>query len=368
MRELNRDGQVIMIHNRIADLPRLKTELELLVPQARIDFAHGQMRENVLEKKMLAFLAGELDVLIATTIVENGIDVPTANTIIISEADLYGLADLHQMRGRVGRSSTQAYCYLFLPDHRHVNPEARKRLQALVEYSGLGAGFQIAMRDLELRGAGNILGKEQSGHIAAVGYDMYCRLLEKCVHELERKPWAEPVSVEIDLLVDARVPDGFLRGEAEKIELYRRVSQLTDTGAVEELAEEIQDRYGECPPSVRRLLDVQKMRLLARDYGVVYVGHEDDNLLLKGSEAMERLLAGCPRRVAVLDSRTVAIPLFENRRRYGEPVDPERIFDFFLSWLETGRCPDAPPPRIRHADRSRDAEDGVAARSARRLK
>ncbi|HLU50326.1 MAG TPA: TRCF domain-containing protein, partial [Planctomycetota bacterium] len=333
--------------------PRLKTELDQIVPEARTEFAHGQMKESALEAKMLAFLSGEIDVLIATTIVENGIDVPSANTIIISEADLYGLADLHQMRGRVGRSSTQAYCYLFLPEHRHVNPEARKRLQALVEFSGLGAGFQIAMRDLELRGAGNILGKEQSGHIAAVGYDMYCRLLEKCVRELEKKPTVEPVAVEIDLTVDARIPDGFLRGESEKIELYRRVSQLADADAVAELLEELEDRYGECPPSVRRLLDVQKMRLLCRDYGVVYVGHEDDNLLVKGSEAMERLLRGCSRRVAVLDSRTVAVPLFERRRRFGEPIESERIFDFFLTWLETGSCPDAPPPRTLDSDGKR---------------
>ena len=197
VRELNRDGQVYLVHNRVMDIEVLKKQVQETVPEARVLVVHGQLKERELESRMSAFMRHEADVLLATTIIESGIDIPRVNTIIINEADCYGLADLHQLRGRVGRYKHQAYCYLFLPEHRHVSPEALKRLQALVEYSGLGSGFQIAMRDLEIRGAGNILGKQQSGHIATIGYDLYCRLLEKCVHSMKDQHYQEPVTVEV---------------------------------------------------------------------------------------------------------------------------------------------------------------------------
>jgi transcription-repair coupling factor (superfamily II helicase) len=224
-----------------------------------------------------------------------------------------------------------------------VGEEARKRLRALVEFSSLGAGFAIAMRDLEIRGAGNILGREQSGHIAAIGYDMYCRLLEKCVREIKKQPSAQPVDVEIDVAIQAHVADGYVSREAEKLEIYRRVSQLTDAGALEDMREEIADRYGPPPAEVLRLLDVQKLRVLCRDVGVDYVGFEDGNIILRGVESkMQALLADCPRRVVVLDYRTVAIPFHAGRQRPAS-IDPDELFEFVLEWLDTKTFPEMRP-------------------------
>ena len=339
LRELNRDGQILFVHNRVVDIEVVEKELESVVPEARIDFAHGQMKESRLEKKMHRFLERETDVLIATTIIENGIDIPTANTIIINEADRYGLSDLHQLRGRVGRSKHQAYCYLLLPDHRHVNPEAQRRLQALVEFSGLGSGFQIAMRDLEIRGAGNILGKQQSGHIVAVGYDMYCRLLDRGVRRLKDELSVEPVPVEVDLTVRAFIPDDYVRGEPARIEVYRRIARLEAEAAAEELRDELKDRFGAVPPEVIRLLDVQVLRMRLSRSQVGYVGREDDVVIMKGGEAMKNLLAGYPGRVAVLDSRTVALPLGTKGGAPGAVLSDERLVDMLLDWTRTGKFP-----------------------------
>ena len=341
IRELNRDGQILFVHNRVVDIDVIKRDVESIVPEARVEYAHGQMRESELAEKMSRFFERDIDLLIATTIIENGIDVPTANTIIINEADRYGLSDLHQLRGRVGRSKHQAFCYLVLPEHRHVNPDAQKRMQALVEFAGLGSGFQIAMRDLEIRGAGNILGKQQSGHIAAVGYDMYCRLLEKCVHRTQGQDYSEPVTVEVDLALKAHIPDDYLAGESAKIEIYRRISQIKDEKTVDDVAEELKDRFGAFPRPVERLLDLQRLRILCSKYGVEYCGAEEDNIVLRGSDAMKSLLERCPRRVAVLDARTVAVPLFEKRRGLSASprLDDERIFDFALDWMMTGEFP-----------------------------
>ncbi|MBI4603317.1 MAG: transcription-repair coupling factor [Planctomycetes bacterium] len=351
LRELNRDGQVYFVHNRIQDIETVKHELERAVPEARIDFAHGQMGEGDLEEKMVRFLERELDVLISTTIIESGLDIPNVNTIFIDEADRYGLADLHQLRGRVGRYKHQAYCYLLLPDHRRMNPDAHKRVQALAELSALGSGFQIAMRDLAIRGAGNILGSEQSGHIALVGYEMYCRLLEKAVRRLKNEPLEEPVAVEIDLALQAFVPEGYLpagRGGSAgaKLDLYRRISISTTVDSLEELERELEDRFGPVPLEVRRLLDVQRLRVLCASNGIVGVGRDDRCLVLRGSDGMRRLLEGCPVRVAVLDPRTAAVPLVDPARRYPPPVDDEQAFRVALEWLSTGRFPElgAPTP------------------------
>ena len=339
IRELNRDGQVYFVHNRIQDIDTVKHELQKIIPEARIDYAHGQMNEHELEEKMMRFFEGELDVLISTTIVENGLDIPNVNTIFIDEADRYGLADLHQLRGRVGRYKHQAYCYLLLPDHRYINPDAQKRVQALVEFSELGAGFQIAMRDLEIRGAGNILGPEQSGHIALVGYDMYCRLLEKAIRRIRNEVEAEPVQVEIDLALQAFVPDEYLSGEGAKLEVYRRVSTALTDEAILDLGRELEDRFGPIPREVERLLDVQRLRVLCAALGVEYVGKEDRSLILKGKESMKKLLEECPARVTILDARTAAVALVDPLRRYPPPVDDERVFQAVLLWLETGTFP-----------------------------
>ncbi len=339
IRELNRDGQVFFLHNRIHDIDRVRFELERIVPEARIVSAHGRMKEDELEEVMVRFLGGEIDVLVSTTIIGSGIDIRSANTIFVDEADIYGLADLHQLRGRVGRYRHQAYCYLILPEHRHVNPEAAKRLQALVEFSDLGAGFQIAMRDLELRGAGNILGPEQSGHIAAVGYEMYCRLLEATVRRLREEDYAEPVHVEVEFAVQALIPDDYLPGEGPKIDVYRRVSQAANENDVREIAAEIRDRFGELPPPVETLIDLQILRIHCARSGVEAIRVQDGSLVLEGRESMGELLESCPLRVAVLDSRTAAIRLVHPARRYAEPPSDDLAFRIALEWVRNREFP-----------------------------
>ena len=206
MRELNRGGQIYFVHNRINDIHAVAMRLADIVPEAQIDIGHGQMPEHELEDVMLRFVRGETDILLSTTIVESGLDIPNANTIFIDDADRYGLADLHQLRGRVGRYKHRAYCYLLVDENRHLSPEAARRLRAIEEFSQMGAGFALAMRDLELRGAGNILGTQQSGHIATVGYEMYCALLERAVRELKRMPPRESIDVNIDLPGEGYLP------------------------------------------------------------------------------------------------------------------------------------------------------------------
>ncbi len=342
IRELNRDGQVFFIHNRIHDIDRVRHELERAVPEARFAVAHGRMKEEELEEVMVKFIGQEVDVLLSTTIVENGIDIRNANTMFIDEADRYGLSEMHQLRGRVGRHTHQAFCYLILPDHRRINPDAEKRLQALVEFADLGAGFQIAMRDLEIRGSGNILGPEQSGHIAAVGYDMYCRLLEKTVRRLRNEDYAEPVHVEVDLAVQAMIPDEYLSSEGLKLEIYRHVSYARTPEDLDELADELKDRFGELPDAVRTLLDIQMLRVLAAANGIERLTQEASNLVLEGRETLKNLLENCTQPVTVLNSRTVAIPLVDRRRKRraaAVEVDDEFVFRVALRWLQTKEFP-----------------------------
>ena len=206
MRELNRGGQIFFVHNRVQDIEKVATRLQQIVPEARIAIGHGQMAEGELEQVMLDFVDHRFDMLLATTIVESGLDIPNANTIFIDEADRYGLADLHQLRGRVGRYKHRAYCYLLVDPNKHLSTTAARRLRAIEEFSEMGAGFAIAMRDLEIRGAGNILGTQQSGHIAAVGYELYCELLEQAVRKLKQLPPKVSVEVGVDLPGEAYIP------------------------------------------------------------------------------------------------------------------------------------------------------------------
>ena len=339
IRELNRDGQVYLVHNRVMDIEVLQAEVRRAVPEARTLVVHGQMKERELEDRMGAFMRHEADVLIATTIIESGIDIPRVNTIIINEADRYGLADLHQLRGRVGRYKNQAYCYLFLPEQRHVNPDALKRLKALVEFSGLGSGFQIAMRDLEIRGAGNILGKQQSGHIATVGYEMYCRLLEKCVHTMKDERYSEPVSVEVDLALRAFIPDEFTRSHETKLEIYRKISTARSRDSLADLRDELRDCYGKLPPPVEQLFDLQRLRIDCNAWEIEYIGCEDGNLLLRGGARMKDLLDACPCRVVVLDGSTVAVCLQKEGLIEKVKKPGKEAFLLVSQWLETGKFP-----------------------------
>ena len=268
VRELNRGGQVYFVHNRVYDIEVIANRIQRIVPEASIGIVHGQMSEGPLEETMFNFVRGRLDVLVATTIIESGLDIPRANTIFIHEAENYGLADLHQLRGRVGRDKHRAYCYLVLEEGRSLTDTAAKRLKAIEEFSELGAGFKIAMRDLEIRGAGNILGTEQSGHIASIGYELYCQLLENAVRQLKKEPLREVRHVSIDLPVSAFLPGSFIPPGRHKIEVYRRISQIATVTELQEFISELKDRFGAIPREAELLFELKELQLLAHDWQI----------------------------------------------------------------------------------------------------
>lgn len=271
LRELNREGQIYFVHNRVHDIHVVERKINQIVPEARTAVVHGQMAEGELEREMLRFVRGDADILVATTIIESGLDNPRANTIFIDEADIYGLADLHQLRGRVGRHRHRAYAYLLLDGDRKVNPQAARRLKAIEEFTELGAGFKIAMRDLEIRGAGNILGTQQSGHIAAVGYEMYCQLLEDSVRGLKKQPRRSPLEVNVDLPWSAYLSRDYIPGQRLRIEAYRRLSRIRTVERLEDFRQELRDRYGAIPEISEWLLRLAELRLLAARWHVTGV-------------------------------------------------------------------------------------------------
>lgn len=283
-RELNRGGQVFFLHNRVTTILTMQQTLQNLVPHARIVVGHGQMNPDDLEEVMTKFVNGEADVLLSTTIIESGLDIPNANTIIIDRADRFGLSELYQLRGRVGRYKHQAYAYLLLPRHARLLTDVRKRISAMKQYSTLGSGFKIAMRDLEIRGAGNLLGAEQSGHITAVGFELYCQLLKQSVGSLKGekvKPRVE-VRVVLDFLLDAtNLPENYAPESQHRIEIYRKLAQATDKAALEALQKEMRDRFGPIPPSVELLLAVAELKILASERNIAGVEVKDDKVMLK---------------------------------------------------------------------------------------
>lgn len=263
LRELNRDGQVYFVHNRVHNIHDVADRLKKIVPESSISIAHGQMPEHELEQAMLSFVRRESDILVATTIIESGLDIPNANTMFINQADIYGLADLHQLRGRVGRYKHRAYAYLLLDSERGVTTTAARRLKAIEEFTELGAGFKIALRDLEIRGAGNILGTQQSGHIAAVGYEMYCQLLEQAVRHLKNLPVKTHLEVTVDLPWEAFLPRDYVAGQRVRIEVYRRLARIRKLERLDEFRQELRDRFGPPPVPVEWLLRLAELRLLA---------------------------------------------------------------------------------------------------------
>jgi len=307
-RELNRGGQVFFLHNRVATIGAMAQKLAALLPHARILVGHGQMDSDELEEVMTAFVNGEADILLSTTIIESGLDIPNANTIIIDRADRFGLSDLYQLRGRVGRYKHQAYAYLLLPRHASLLNDVRKRLSAIKQYSTLGSGFKIAMRDLEIRGAGNLLGAEQSGHITAVGFDLYCQLLKQSVSALKGekvKPRLE-VQVRLDFLPlspgdapasdnvkstepgeqpllvlpdHAAIPYTYIADPRQRIEIYRKLAQANDTESLKTLQAELRDRFGPPPPAVERLVQVGELKILAGERGIDSIEVRDDKLM-----------------------------------------------------------------------------------------
>jgi transcription-repair coupling factor (superfamily II helicase) len=302
LREMDRNGQIFFVHNRVQGIEQIAARLAKIVPEARIAIAHGQMPEKELSSIMLAFAEGEYDILVSTSIIESGLDIPNANTIIINRADHFGLAQLYQLRGRVGRSAVRAYAYLLVDKYKVLTEDARRRLEAIQEASELGAGFRIAMQDLEIRGAGELLGARQHGHIAAVGFDLYTRLLAQAVqeardrlrqvgqgdgngadgsgrHNILEDPLAPTVT--LDLNLPARIPEGYVPEAPLRLQLYRRLAGLTSTETVDEMRQELADRFGPMPEAVDNLLYVVGVKVLAINAGVEAIGQEEGQLLIK---------------------------------------------------------------------------------------
>ena len=275
-----------MVYNHVETIETVFAKLKDLVPEARIAVGHGQMREHMLEDVMIDFYDGRYDVLLCTTIIESGLDVPRANTLIVCEADHFGLAQLYQLRGRVGRSNRIAYAYLTLQPDRALSETADKRLQAIREFTEFGSGYRIAMRDLEIRGAGNLLGAEQSGFLTAVGYDMYCKLLEQTVRELRgEESAAEPIETRVEFQVDAFLPVEYIADEKQRIELYHRIASLDSRVHREDLEDELVDRFGDIPEEVSTLLDIALMKYWLNSLGIDLISHKQDQVKMRFSNS-----------------------------------------------------------------------------------
>jgi transcription-repair coupling factor (superfamily II helicase) len=282
--ELARGGQVFFIHNRVESIETIAALVQRLVPQARLAVGHGQMNEKEMERVMLDFVDFKYDVLVATTIIENGIDIPRANTIVINRADQYGLSQLYQLRGRVGRSNRRAYAYLLIASELSLTPIARRRLAAIREFSDLGAGFRIAALDLELRGAGNLLGGQQSGHMDALGFDLYTQMLERTVAELRGEKVEDETSVTINLGADVAIPEDYVSDMGQRLRAYKRISSARDEEALKAIRAEMQDRYGRVPESVERLFQYARLRRMAENIGVISIDRSPGGLAIKLSE------------------------------------------------------------------------------------
>jgi transcription-repair coupling factor (superfamily II helicase) len=324
LRELDRGGQVFFVHNRVETIEAQAEQLRQVLPGVRIAVGHGQMPEGRLEKVMIAFAGGETEVLVCTTIIESGLDIPNANTIIIDRADTLGLAQLYQLRGRVGRSSRRAYAYLLYRRREKLSDVARKRLQAIFNASELGAGFQIALSDLEIRGAGNILGAEQHGHVAAVGFDLYTRLLAEAVEEQKAEFEGRPAVVErqgavVDLPVDAHLPDSYVPETSQKLELYRRLGRVRTAGELAAFRQELVDRFGPLPQPVLRLLEVVELRMAAENAGIVSISREEGELVVRLGTLSR---ASAMRALATMGRD--AVRFGSNQARIRLPRDPAR--------------------------------------------
>ncbi|HEY66637.1 MAG TPA: DEAD/DEAH box helicase, partial [Thermoflexia bacterium] len=308
LRELERGGQIFYVHNRVQTIETVRHRLERLVPEATFAIAHGQMREADLERVMLRFVAGEIDVLVCTSIIESGLDIPNANTLIVERAERFGLAQLYQLRGRVGRGAQRAYAYFFHDRLTRLTLEARQRLETIREATELGAGYTIAMRDLEIRGAGDILGTRQSGHIAAVGFDLYTRLLARAVQELKARregkpPPPEPLgSIRIDLPIPVCLPDTYVPDVRLRLQIYRRLAELGSMAQIDEMERELADRFGPLPKPAQNLMYQLRLKALARDAGVGAIVAKNGRLVLQagGTEYRNR-----KRLQRVLDGRAV---------------------------------------------------------------
>jgi transcription-repair coupling factor (superfamily II helicase) len=316
VRELNRDGQVYFVHNRVHNIHDIADRLRQIVPEASVVVGHGQMQEHELEEAMVQFVRKDADILVATTIIESGLDIPNVNTIFINQAENYGLADLHQLRGRVGRFKHRAYAYMLIDSERSITLQASRRLKAIEEFTELGAGFKIAMRDLEIRGAGNILGTQQSGHIAAVGYELYCQLLENAVRHLKNQPQRAPLEVNIELPWPAVLPRDYVPGQRQKIEVYRRLARIRRPQRLDDFRQELRDRFGPLPEAAEWLVRLAEVRLLATRWQIVEIhlekslaGPMDVVLGYRSPRKVAKLAEGSEGRVRVVDGSTAYLRL-----------------------------------------------------------
>jgi len=314
-RELGREGQVYFVHNRVQSIYHIAQRLKKLVPEARICVGHGQMHEDDLEQAMIDFYAGDYDVLVCTTIIENGLDVPNVNTIIVHDADRFGLAQLYQLRGRVGRSSRQAYAYFLYRKPEALTPDAQDRLAALKEFTELGSGLKIAMRDLEIRGTGNLLGPEQHGYIEAVGFELYCQMLSEAVRQLKGEAVDRRELPAVELPLDAYIPEGYVQIEGHRLDLYRRISLVRDTGALRQIEEEMVDRFGALPPEAENLMRVLSFRLTCAERGITQVTVESGAVVLRVAD---------DRAVTLKSKRVIAKYALMHRRQTLRDVVVER--------------------------------------------
>lgn len=315
--ELKRNGQVFYLYNKVEDIERKAAKIREIVPQGRIIVAHGQLEKKELEKRMVQFYRGQADVLLSTTIIENGVDIPKANTLIVENAQNFGLTELYQIRGRIGRSSVPAYAFLLIPPHQMISKEAVERLRTLEEFTELGSGFRIAAIDLELRGAGTLLGKHQSGHIESVGFELYMRLLEEAVAELKGYSIQEPFRTEMRLLSQMSIPRWFVENDSERLTLYRELSLAQNEDEVEKLAMVIKDRYGEYPEEVKVLLDGTKMRIKAEKFFIEKVIETKDSVSVffgqhSPVDPMSLLSVISERKESKIMENVVRFPLYNN--------------------------------------------------------
>ena len=338
-RELARNGQVYYVYNRVNDIADVAGRIQKLVPDANVAFAHGQMKERELEDVMYDFINGDIDVLVSTTIIETGLDIPNANTMIIQDADRFGLSQLYQLRGRVGRSNRMAYAFLLYQRDKLLKEVAEKRLSAIREFTDLGSGVKIAMRDLEIRGAGNLLGEAQSGHMEAVGYDLYCKMLNEAVRQLKGGPEAETFTTLIDLNVDAYIPEYYIKNEYQKLDIYKRIAAIESEEELEDLTEELIDRFGDIPKKVQQLLVIASLKSLAHSVYITAVEQKGEEIRFTMYEKAKINPSGIPK---LLDSyknnlifRAEDTPYFLYCRKVrNKKSNPENVLDTVRRILE----------------------------------
>jgi transcription-repair coupling factor (superfamily II helicase) len=320
-RELLRDGQTFFVHNRVASIGRVAARVSELVPEARIAVAHGQMNEHTLEKIMIDFWDKQFDVLVCTTIVESGLDIPNANTLIVDRADAYGLSQLHQLRGRVGRSRERGYAYFLFPPEKPLTETAHERLATVAQHTEIGAGMFVAMKDLEIRGAGNLLGGEQSGHIAGVGFDLYVRMIGEAVSEMKGDGPAERAEVRVELPVDAHIPHDYVAGERLRLEAYTSIAAINSEADITAVTDEMTDRYGPLPRAVLNLLQVARLRAKARRAGLTDITQQGNHIRFAPVELPEsrqvRVQRLYPRTLIKATVRTMLVPVPKAGTRAG---------------------------------------------------